>query len=569
MALQLQGRQSGPALSDLATRRAEAGYRSLVRASVSDVWRTDPHGAVLDDMPQWRAVTGQTEQQLLGTGWQEGIHPDDRPRVAQTWAAALAAQSLYECEYRIRPVAGTGPGRIVVARGLPIVEDGCVQEWVGTTVDVTEARRAQAKQEELGARVVVAAHRAGRLQHVTAALSRAVTVDEVVTVILEHGRSGIGATGCGLALLDATGSAVTYQALHGYGPDLSDAWSTFPLQLHTPVTEVVRTGHPLFLSGTAAMRARFPGPEMADFLAGSGERAWVRLPLATTGRSVGALAFGFLEEREFPAEERDFLTALAAQCAQALERARLYERERSTAVLLQRALQPDRLPTIAGVELAARYAPGTVGVEVGGDWYDAFPVHDGRLALVVGDVMGKGPRAAAVMGQVRNALRAYAVIDPEPCVVLERLDRLFASLADDEELVTLVYAVFDPATGRLVNASAGHPPALVVEAAGELTELSGGRSMPLGLGEADRPQAVRVLLPGATLLLYTDGLVEDRSRSLGDGILDLQTVLKRTFGSSVEQLCDNVLDRMGVQEPEDDVTVLACRIAACPTGAGR
>src|SRR5207249_8847142 len=187
--------------------------------------------------------------------------------------------------------------------------------------------------------------------------------------------------------------------------------------------------------------------EVADldlFLSHTDERAWVGMPLLAAGSAIGALRFSFSRPRKITDEERVFLEALAGQCALALERASLFEREHTTAETLQRSLLPDRLPSVPGIILEARYLPVTRNMEIGGDWYDAFRLPDGRLAVAAGDVMGKGLSAAAGMGRVRNALRALALTDPRPAAVLAGLDRLFNATELDEQVTTVAYLVINP-----------------------------------------------------------------------------------------------------------------------------
>src|SRR6202034_3257541 len=166
------------------------------------------------------------------------------------------------------------------------------------------------------------------------------------------------------------------------------------------------------------------------------------------GAPLGAIRFSFTRPRRITEEERVFLEALAGQCALALERGTLFEREHTTGQTLQRSVLPDRLPKVPGIVLEARYLPVTRNMEIGGDWYDAFKLPDGRLAIAAGDVMGKGLTAAAGRGRVRNALRALALTDARPAAVLTGLDRLFSATELEELVTTVAYLVVDPATGE-------------------------------------------------------------------------------------------------------------------------
>ncbi len=559
-----------------ALRRSEARYRSLVEATAVDVWVTSPEGQLITDLPRWRETSRQSEHEVLGDGWLDAIHPDDRERAATTWQRAVASASAYDVTYRIRPVRGeVGPDdeRALLVRGVPVrAQDGTILEWVGVTVDVTEEQRRALEREGLTEQLRAAAERTQRLQRVAARLSRSVRIADIVEAVLDEAHDGVGAAGGGLSLLDESGTRLQYQVLNGYDPDVKAQWADINIDTVAPGPEVLRTGEPLFVSSAEQMVARFPTPEIERFVQLSQEQAWARLPIATTGRPFGVLALGFATEQDWNHEERAFLLALADLAAQAVERARSYERERSTAMLLQRSLLPDRLPDMAGLRVAGTYQPAGGDVDVGGDWYDAFTVRGDRLALVVGDVRGKGAQAASVMGRVRNALRGYAALDPDPALVLGRLDVLAETFDDDEEIVTVAYAVLDPDSGRLEHASAGHLPGVVLHLDGSTTELAGGRGMPLGVGRSSRVTAVAVLAPGCTLLMITDGLVEARDRSLTEGYAALDAALAdvpcRDGALDVEQVGAHLLSRLVRDELDDDVTVLTVHRVAVGDDAG-
>lgn len=237
---------------------------------------------------------------------------------------------------------------------------------------------------------------------------------------------------------------------------------------------------------------------------------------------------------------------------------RIYEREHRVAETLQRSLLPETLPDIDGVALAARYLPAGAGTAIGGDWYDALELDDGRVALVVGDVVGHGLRAAATMGQLRNAFRAYALVEPSPAAAVSRIDRLLAH-GEGGAMATLLYLILDRDTGEIAFTSAGHPPPLVIGPEGARF-LDEGRSVPVGAADPAVFREHRESLPsGSTLLLYTDGLVERRDVPLGERLAQLAAAAARANGD-LETLCDAVVgDLLGGMQPGDDVAVLAIR----------
>ncbi|MEW2566169.1 SpoIIE family protein phosphatase [Streptomyces sp. NPDC057621] len=242
--------------------------------------------------------------------------------------------------------------------------------------------------------------------------------------------------------------------------------------------------------------------------------------------------------------------------AEAAERLRASERrQRETAVTLQRSLLPQELEEPDDLRVAATYHPGGTEAAVGGDWYDVITLGGGRTALVIGDVMGRGIRAAAVMGQLRTAVRAYARLDLPPHEVLQLLDGLAMEI-DANQIATCVYAVHDPNEGRLVYASAGHLPILVRDESGTVHRADEPTGPPLGTGGWMHASGSVPLGPGSTAVLYTDGLVERRDADLDEGIASLEGALAGATGTP-QVVCDRLVRSMGVTaEHDDDVAVL-------------
>ena len=548
--------------SQEAVRRSEERYRSLVQAGAQVVWVTTPTGQIAEDSPEWRWITGQTLEEYLGNGWLDAIHPEDRERVEREWRECVQAGKVFDSRYRVR--TKTSAYRHYDVRAVPIERDGKIIEWVGASTDVTGQREAEEMRGRLTEQLSAAALRTARLQQATSMLAEALTVLQVVEVITEVGRSAIGAERSAVALLDRE-----RLRLHTVNPGgLPDVPGTPPadLPLDTPsvMTLAITTRRPVLVENSESLRRHFDGvPNVDLFLAHSDERAWVGLPLLAAGAPLGALRFSFTKPRRITEEERVFLEALAGQCALALERASLFEREHTTAETLQRSLLPDRLPSVPGIILEARYLPVTRNMEIGGDWYDAFRLPDGRLAVAAGDVMGKGLTAAAGMGRVRNALRALALTDPRPAAVLAGLDRLFTATELDEQVTTVAYLVVDPVTGEGLAGNAGHLPPLLLsrDAPPRLDTTEAGT--PLGWA-CPRQQYVFRLPPGTTAVLYSDGLVENRRRGLDAGLDELVSVAAQARPGMVEdpaRLLEYLVDRMLTgYEQDDDVTVLVLHV---------
>jgi anti-anti-sigma factor len=217
------------------------------------------------------------------------------------------------------------------------------------------------------------------------------------------------------------------------------------------------------------------------------------------------------------------------------------------------------------VDFAFRYLPGGAGLEVGGDWYDVFTLPRGRLGFTIGDVVGRGLAAAAAMGQVRTALRAYAIETDSPAAVLQRLSRLVSEF-EAAQMATLIYAVLDPDTSTLSFASAGHPPPLLIDPDGPASYLMEGRSPPLGVTNAAQAEAIVKIRPGSTLVLYTDGLIEGRRGSIAESMEALRTAVEGHHGD-LDSLCDErVLQPPRPESSGDDVALLLVRLLPAPVG---
>jgi PAS domain S-box-containing protein len=544
-------------------RRSEERYRSLVQGGAQVVWVAAPDGAIKEDSPEWRLITGQSVEEYVGSGWLESIHPEDRERVERDWRECVRTGKIFDDRYRIRTKAGSY--RHYDVRAVPIERDGKIVEWVGASTDVTSQREAEEMRGRLTEQLSAAALRTARLQQATSMLAEALTVEQVVEVITEVGRTAIGALRSAVALLDPDSSR-----LRVVNDDLRNApdFAGGELTLESPsvMTKAIATRRPVLVEDPEDLRRQFDGELEIDpeRIAASDERSWVGLPLLAAGAPLGALRFSFGRPRKITEEERVFLEALAGQCQLAVERAGLYEREHRTAETLQRSLLPDRLPSVPGLVLEARYRPAK-NMEIGGDWYDAFRLADQRLGVALGDVMGKGLTAAAGMGRVRNALRALALTDPRPAAVLGGLDRLFSATEEEEQVTTVAYLVIDPVTGDGVLGNAGHLPALVLEAgcAPRFDQVEAGT--PLGWASPRKQHAFN-LRPGSTAVFYSDGLVENRKRGLDAGLEELAAVAARADEDLLahpERLLEYLVERMlAGHEQDDDVTVLVMHVPA-------
>jgi PAS domain S-box-containing protein len=282
------------------------------------------------------------------------------------------------------------------------------------------------------------------------------------------------------------------------------------------------------------------------------------VPLLAGGAVTGVILVGVPPPRRFIDDDLLLLALAGDRVALAIEHARVFEREHRIAETLQRSLLPDRLPALPGLEVAARYLPAASEAEVGGDWYDVIPIAAGRVGLVMGDVAGKGLAAASMVGRLRSALRAYALEGHDAPTVVARLNDLVWSEVGDSEMATLAYVVIDPAENTVSWVNAGHLPPLVIDPDGSTVFLEGPGAVPLGvMSFPSYTEETRRLPAGATVLLYTDGLVERPGELLDTGLERLATAALRA-DDGPEHLCDGLVrGLLPAGAASDDVALLA------------
>ncbi|MEU0724204.1 SpoIIE family protein phosphatase [Streptomyces sp. NPDC006140] len=330
-----------------------------------------------------------------------------------------------------------------------------------------------------------------------------------------------------------------------------------------------------FGPGLAADPAHWPpgNPLIDESLAAAGLTGRITVPLRARGALLGVVAFSRSDRPEaFTADDLILAEELTAKAAVAIDNARRYARERTTALTLQRSLLLQRLPSQEALEVASRYLPAGTGAEVGGDWFDVIPLSGARVALVVGDVVGHGLHASASMGRLRTAVRTLADVDLPPDELLTHLDDLVIHLASDLQPVghfqptgefgaTCLYTVYDPVSRRFTLASAGHPLPLIISPDGTRTPVPAQPGPPLGLGGLPFEATELELPEGSLLALYTDGLVRSRERDADQGVAELLRVLNRS-ATSLEGLCDTVMDAMLLERRTDDAALLLARTHA-------
>lgn len=404
------------------------------------------------------------------------------------------------------------------------------------------------------------------LQRLTAEMSAARDTVQVASALVASSEAGLGAVSTVLYLPDESAGKLVPTGPHSFQPDVIDELGPLPVGAHLPVAEAFRTREAVFVASLAERQQRYPALVTATQVHNR-VQALAALPLLATSDVVGVLAFGWVDTREFGAEEQAFLEALAHQCAQALERARLYESLQDMVATLQASLLPPSIDPPTGLEMATRYRPVQEGAQVGGDFYDVFPVAPGRSAVVIGDVSGKGVGAASLTALVRHTVRVAARSEPYPAQVLGVLnDELLEARQD--HFCTIAYLEVTPAPGacRVRLALAGHPPPLLRTADGRIRAV-GEPGMAAGLLPMAEVSDTELLLgPDDTLVLVTDGVVEARDPS-GGFADDLLTRAVAEARPDVEAIADEIVNRavaFAGGEPRDDIAVVVLRVPTEP-----
>ncbi|MFE2925023.1 SpoIIE family protein phosphatase [Streptomyces goshikiensis] len=393
------------------------------------------------------------------------------------------------------------------------------------------------------------------VQRLSATLAGAATIREVSRLVVAALREPLGA--CRVAVGELEPERLIVTALDPPEPDAwpevwraewRSEWPDVPLNDLPTLRSAVRGGH---------MSLWPPGADLEPGLLGVGPGGLAVLPLPADGRMVGVCLVGWDTEHRFGPEERSLLTATAGLVGQALVRAHALDAGHELAAMLQRSLLPRKLPELAGGVAVARYLPATAGLEVGGDWYDVIPLSAGHVAFVIGDVQGHSAGAATIMGQIRTAVRAYAVEGHPPDVVVARANRLLAGMETDL-FATCAYVDLDMEEGIARFVRAGHLPPLLRHPDGVAEELAVEGGPPLGvLAEAEFPMTEVGLLPGTLLVLLTDGLVESARLPMEEGVRRVCEVLAAANPADTGRVADELVVGMGRRD--DDVAVLLLR----------
>ncbi|GGN57616.1 hypothetical protein GCM10011579_020030 [Streptomyces albiflavescens] len=485
-----------------------------------------------------------------------GITPDDFDGEADTLLAHALPEDMHalmsvldpssqafgrrELEFRVRRPTGEMRWLSLSCRVVASTDDR--PEQVLGVVMATSALRQSADD-------------VSRIQWLTAALDDAATVRDVGRVVVSALREPLGADRVAVAELrdDRLMVVVLDPPQPAAWPEIwrsawLSEWPDAPVSALPTLQMALWDGRmDLWPAGTALE----PG------LAGIGAGGLAVLPLPAKGGVAGVCLVGWDEPREFVPEERSLLTATAALVGQALQRAHAHDAEQELATMLQRSLLPRRLPELPGGKAVARYLPARQGLQVGGDWYDVIALSEDRVALVIGDVQGHSAGAATIMGQMRTAVRAYAVEGHPPDVVVSHANRLLVGMESDL-FATCCYVELDMEEGNTLFVRAGHLSPLVRHPDGSAEEVQVEGGPPLGiLAEAEFPMTAVALAPGAVLALVTDGLVEAADLPLDEGMQRTLTALATADPADPGRMADALLG--DVDRREDDVALLLLR----------
>jgi serine phosphatase RsbU (regulator of sigma subunit) len=549
--------QAGPPAGEARPDAEErvAAYRPRVSAVEAGFFRWDVAAGLVTLEPVTRRLHGLpadgpvTVAQLLAR-----VPEEDTPSLVAALRGITAACGTYQVEYRVMDTEGTL--RSMEARGRMVAgPDGHPAEMTGFVMDTTTI---WASREAERRRLRQGAERAALTQKFTAALASAISVSDITTAARE-GLATYGANSL-VMLAEQDGRRETV-ARFGFAPEAASALAGLPSG--SPVADVIATGQPLFI-GSEAYLARYY-PDLAALTQDSPQLAWAVMPVPVGNDLLVVCLMGFATVRDFAAEERALLVAAAGLLAQSLQRARMYEAEHALARDLQRGLLPHGQLAAPGVTIAARYRPVTSGLEIGGDFYDAIDLADGRVALVIGDVQGHNPIAASLMGRLRTVVHAYAREGQGPAEVMTLANRWLADLNTDVDLAmfaTCCFVIIDSARGQLQMCRAGHPGPALAAPGGSPELLEHGDDLLLGVNADERYHTITLpVRAGSVLVLATDGLLDDDGADPGCNVRALLGVLGDGLADEPERLADRLLaSRERPTRHGDDIALMVARV---------
>jgi PAS domain S-box-containing protein len=537
--------------------RSEERYRLLSASLPGTTWTATPDG-LLDHISEGAIALDLPVESLLGPAWLEIVHPDDRERVISVWTSSLEAGAAYDIQFRIRMAGGAYRWHLV--RALPQRDDsGAIVRWVGVNVDIDDQRRADEQREKIaiGLRALAEAG---------AEMYGSLDFEETLRNIAQAVAKSF-ATAC---TIDLVGEDGEYQRVAVAHPRV-DMRSLFERYTDTgrftpqhPIVHAIKFGTSTCVTDVRDGWLATQTQSLMAVVEMLRLRSILIVPVrAPDGSVIGALACSLDRDDPRPSYVPDdipFAEELGRRAGIAVQHARAYERERTIAMRFQEASLPSALPIADDLRLSADYRPGKSEATIGGDWYDAFALDDGRVAITIGDVVGKGLEAAVTMATLRQAMRGAASLLPFPNAMLGVAERTIRDLPS-QPYATALAAIYDPQLREITFATAGHPGPVLWLPGGGVEELVATGPM-LGLGTGNRVETTSSIPPGSTLAFFTDGLTES-TRDIDDGYRRLRDALAdpgvRASENPARAIVEHVLDRAAAR---DDIAVLVVETAA-------
>ena len=520
-------------VAELEVAEGELRYRSLANVVPQLIWSTNASGDVDYVNDRWIVYTGLDARETRSVGWRGALDEAEPTLLNDAWHASLLSGRPFGGEYRLRE-GRTGRLRWFLINANPIRDAaGTVTRWIGACTDVDQQKRIEEREQFLA--------RAG--DRLSASLDMNATLEGIGELVV--GRLGAWAR---VDLLDSDGrfvcatvastDSIEARALRGLigrpaGVRLEEMFADAFAHREPIVDRDVRA-----LAGDAT-----------GVRAGSA----IVVPLSSGETFLGALTLVHADRRPLEPDELVVARDFGRRAAQALDHARLYERERTTADALQRAMLPQALPQRSDVSFSASYSAASESQRVGGDFYDAFTLPDGRVALTIGDVTGHGLEAAVIMGEIRQTLRVASFEPAEPAAILDRASNVLVT-SGRSVFVTAIFGVLDVATGRFDYATAGHPAPLVYDGTKLIRLATSG--LPLGLRDDEGVDFAITLPPNCTMVLYTDGLLEF-SRDLDEGERRIEGAIRDLDVDDIDHLAGAIMKRvLREDQPSDDIAIL-------------
>ncbi|MDQ6781571.1 MAG: SpoIIE family protein phosphatase [Candidatus Eremiobacteraeota bacterium] len=551
--LKLQSFELMQTKSELA--EAESRYQAVGEALPFGIWHCGPDGHLTHMSDSFLKLVGMTLEQTVKGGWFARVVPEDADRIRAAWQGREAWGEVWEDEYRI--IGADSKMYTLLCRGRRIVDDkGQLLGWTGINLDITERARAREQLSFLA--------EAGRV--LSLSLDPATTLERIARLAVPR-----IADWCGVDILQEDGEIRSLAVLHA---DASKTDIARELRAYPQDDDETRGLRKVLKTGQSELYEEIPyellvlaarDERQLYLLRQLGMKSVMIVPLIARDRILGAISFITAESgRRYGKDDLAFTEILSRRAALAYDNARMYAREQRVADTLQRASLPTSLPQLPGIRLRATYMPGASESEIGGDWYDAFQLPDGKLAVSIGDVAGKGLRAAVSMASARQAMRAAALEGEPPAGVLDRTNRLL--LHENTGMVTAMFGILDPVSLTFDFSSAGHPPAMHGRPDQPLEKVA-SKGLPLGLFVDTRYVQQQVTLQqGSLLAFYTDGLVEfDRDVVSGEKLL-AEAVQAEANGETPDPAVA-IVRRLIFGVPKDDIAVLTVAISAQPLEA--